>query len=75
MHIVTELVSKTLDALYDSITTDSIEHSFNQEMVVDYNLNQMDDEEKESYEVVAALIHEHFKNWGSDKPVWTIKAN
>jgi hypothetical protein len=73
---VTPLVAETLNYLYDSITTDSLELSSEYESRIFENFDKFTNAELESYRTIANKIDEHFKNnWeqGSEVPTWEAK--
>jgi hypothetical protein len=71
---VTPLVSETLNYLYDSITTDSLELSHQLECRIYEKFDQFTNLELESYRIVANKIDEHFKNWQNNElPTWESK--
>jgi hypothetical protein len=73
---VTPLVAETLNYLYDSITTDSLELSSEYESRIFENFEKFTNAELESYRTIANKIDEHFKNnWeqGSEVPTWEAK--
>jgi len=72
---VTSLVAETLNYLYDSIVTDSLELSSEYESRIFENFDKFTNAELESYRTIANKIDEHFKNWeqGSEVPTWEAK--
>jgi hypothetical protein len=74
---VTPIVAETLNYLYDSITTDSLELSSQYESRIFENFDKFTNAELETYRTIATKIDEHFKwieNGQRDElPTWESK--